>query len=114
MKMKRVTTEDINRALQKFSGRKERIDNYIFITTDMIDAPVREYAASLYADSGGIEVAILDCIGFLRYFLHLFHRLRTNFLNAYQELVLAETDSAISQPLKEAFLVLRQAAESDG
>lgn len=114
MKMKRVTVEDINRALQKFSGRDERIDNYIFITTDVIDEPVREYAAGIYASSGGIEVAILDCIGFLRHFLHLFHRLRTGFLNAYQELVLAEPDSAVSQPLKEAFLVLRQAAEADG
>ena len=114
MKLKGVTVEDINRALQKFSGREERIDNYIFITTDVIDEPVREYAASIYASSGGIEVAILDCIGFLRHFLHLFHRLRTAFLNAYQNLVLAEPDSAVSQPLKEAFLVLRQAAEADG
>jgi len=114
MKLKRVTVEDINRALQKFSGREERIDNYIFITTDVIDEPVREYAASIYASSGGIEVAILDCIGFLRHFLHLFHRLRTAFLNAYQNLVLAEPDSAVSQPLKEAFLVLRQVAEADG
>lgn len=114
MKLKRVTVEDINRALQKFSGREERIDNYIFITTDLIDEPVREYAVSIYASSGGIEVVILDCIGFLRHFLHLFHRLRTGFLNAYQGLVLAEPDSAVSQPLKEAFLVLRQAAEADG
>ncbi len=114
MKLKRVTVEDINRALQKFSGRQERIDNYIFITTDVIEEPVREYAASIYASSGSIEVAILDCVGFLRHFLHLFHRLRTGFLNAYQELVLAEPDSAVSQPLKEAFLVLRQAAEADG
>ncbi len=113
MKLKRVTIEDINRALQKFSGREERIDNYIFITTDVIDDPVREYAASIYAGSGGIEVVILDCIGFLRHFLHLFHRLRTAFLNAYQTLVLAEPDSAVSQPLKEAFLALRQAAEAD-
>jgi DNA adenine methylase len=29
-----------------------------------------------------------------------------------QELVLAEPESAVSQPLKEAFLALRQAAES--
>jgi hypothetical protein len=29
-----------------------------------------------------------------------------------QELVLAEPESAISQPLKEAFLALREAAES--
>ncbi|MBV9852251.1 MAG: DNA methyltransferase [Armatimonadetes bacterium] len=113
MKLKRVTVEDIHRAVQKFSSREERIDNYIFITTDVIEEPVREYIAGIYATSGGIEVTILDCIGFLRHFLHLFHRLRTEFLNAYQELLLAEPDSAVSQPLKEAFLVLRQAAESD-
>ena len=113
MKMKRVTVEDIHRAVQKFSNRTGRIDNYIFITTDVIEDAVREYAAGIYASSGGIEISILDCIGFLRHFLHLFHRLRTDFLNTYQELLLAEPDSAVSQPLKEAFLVLRQAAESD-
>lgn len=113
MKLKRVMLEDIDRALQKFSGRKERIDNYIFITTDVIEERVQEYAASIYAGSGGIEVVVLDCIGFLRHFLHLFHRLRTSFLNAYQDLVVNEPDSAVSQPLKEAFLVLRRAAEAD-
>lgn len=55
---------------------------------------------------------ILDCLGFLKHFLHLFHRIRTDFLDAYQEMVMAEPDSAVSQALKEAFLVLRQAAES--
>jgi hypothetical protein len=40
-------------------------------------------------------------------------RLRINYLAAYQALVLAEPDSAVSQPLKEAFLALRQAAEAD-
>ena len=35
-------------------------------------------------------------------------------LNAYQALVLHEPDSALSQTLKEAWLVLRQAAESGG
>ncbi|NWJ94251.1 MAG: DNA adenine methylase [Chloroflexi bacterium] len=33
-------------------------------------------------------------------------------INIYQEMVMAEPDSAVSQALKEAFLVLRQAAES--
>jgi DNA adenine methylase len=61
---------------------------------------------------GGVEIAIWDCIDFLRHFLHLFHRLRLGFLEAYQELVLAEPESAVSQPLKEAFLALRRAAES--
>ena len=39
--------------------------------------------------------------------------MRVEFLDAYQALVLAEPDSAVSQPLKEAFLALRQAAQSD-
>ncbi len=113
MKLKRVTVENINRAIQKFGGKEVRIDNYIFITTESIDDNVREYASTIYASSGGIEIAILDCIGFLRHFLHLLHRLRTKFLNAYQDMLLAEPDSAVSQPLKEAFLALRQAAEAD-
>ena len=43
----------------------------------------------------GIEIAILDCLGFLRHFLHLFHRLRKDFLDQYQTLVLHEPDSAV-------------------
>jgi DNA adenine methylase len=34
------------------------------------------------------------------------------FVEEYQKLLLAEPDSAVSQPLKEAFLALRQAVES--
>jgi hypothetical protein len=112
MKAKRVTIDDINHALQKISQSSAQIDNYIFITTDVIDPEVKDYATSLYDEIGGVEIAILDCIGFLRHFLHLFHRLRLEFLEAYQGLVLAEPESAVSQPLKEAFLALRQAAES--
>ena len=41
------------------------------------------------------------------------HGLRITYLDAYQAFVLAEPDSAVSQPLKEAFLALRQAAEAD-
>lgn len=36
MKRKRVTIEDIDRALQKIVGAGRHIDNYIFITTDLI------------------------------------------------------------------------------
>ncbi|HXZ05551.1 MAG TPA: hypothetical protein VEH81_11995 [Ktedonobacteraceae bacterium] len=109
MKTRRVTQNDIDRALQKINYK---IDNYIFITTEDISEQVHDYAASIYERTGGIEVVILDCIGFLRHFLHLFHRLRMLFLEAYQELLLKEPESAVSQPLKEAFLALRQAAES--
>lgn len=113
MKAKRVTQGDIDRALQKIDGCDPRIDNYIFITTDVIVDEVREYAASMYEQTNGTEIAILDCIGFVRHFLHLFHRFRIRFIDAYQALVLSEPDSAVNQPLKEAFLTLRQAAESD-
>lgn len=109
MKTRRVTQNDIDRAIQKMHGR---IDNYIFITTEDSSEQVQDYAASIYERTGGVEIVILDCISFLRHFLHLFHRLRMQFLEAYQSLVLSEPESAVSQPLKEAFLVLRQAAES--
>ena len=112
MKMKRVTIDDIDVALTKILKAPRRINNYLFVTTDQIDPVVAEYAATLYEETGGTEIAILDCIGFLRHFLHLFHRVRVAYLNAYQKLVLAEPDSAVSQSLKEAFLALRQAAES--
>jgi len=112
MKDKRVTVVDIENALKKISKLKYRVDNYIFITTDIIEDEVHQYAKSVY-DNAGVEIAVLDCIGFVRHFLHFFHRYRTSFLDLYQSLVLAEPDSSVSQPLKEAFLVLRKAAESD-
>jgi hypothetical protein len=112
MKMKRVTQEDIDAAVAKIARAPSKIHNYLFVTTDVIDPMVAEYAASLYERMDGTEIAILDCIGFLRHFLHLFHRIRMDYLNAYQALVLNEPDSAVSQTLKEAFLALRQAAES--
>ena len=113
MKMKRVTIDDIDTALLKIAKTKPQIDNYIFITTDVIEEEVSEYASSLYEKTDGTEVAILNCIQFLRHFLHLFHRLRIAFLDTYQDFVMKEPVSAVSQPLKEAFLALRSAAESD-
>lgn len=112
MKMKRVTQDDIDAAVTKIARATKRIHNYLFVTTDAIDPIVTEYAATFYEKTDGTEIAILDCVGFLRHFLHLFHRIRSDYLNAYQTLVLNEPDSAVSQTLKEAFLALRQAAES--
>ncbi|MFL6352586.1 MAG: DNA methyltransferase [Bryobacteraceae bacterium] len=112
MKMKRVVREDIDHALNKIRSGSHRVDNYIFITTDVIESEISKYAASLYDQTGGIEFVVLDCLGFLRHFLHLFHRLRQAFLESYQEFLLVEPDSAVRQELKEAFLALRQAAES--
>jgi len=113
MKAKRVTRDDIDRALQKIVEREPQIDNYVFITTDVIEDEVAEYAGAMYEQTSGTEIVILDCAGFVRHFLHLFHRLRIQFLDAYQVRVLSEPDSAVNQPLKEAFLSLRHAAESD-
>lgn len=110
MKDKKVTKNDITVAIQKLARIENKLDNYIFITTDEIDPLVEEYARSLYNDIG-IEFAILDCIGFINHFLHFFHRHRERFLNEYQALVLAEPNSSVGQPLKEVFLTLRQAAE---
>ena len=112
MKDKRVTKNDIDHCLQKISSAKNKIDNYIFITTDTIEPEVMDYAKSLY-EKTGIEIAVLDCIGFLRHYLHFFHRHRGIFLNIYQDLVLSEPSSSVSQALKEAFLALRRAAEAD-
>lgn len=114
MKARRVTKGDIDVAVSKIAHYDTRIDNYIFITTEPIDREVMEYAAEMYEKVGGIEIAVLDCIDFLRHFLHLFYRVRMQFLEAYQDLVLAEPESAVSQSLKEAFLAMRRAAESGG
>lgn len=113
MKMKRVTTGDIDLAVQeKLAQTSHSVDNYIFITTDTITSEVVEYARSMY-DQIGVEIIVLDCIGFLRHFLHFFHRHRMTFLDAYQEFVISEPESAVGQPVKEVFLTLRQAAESE-
>jgi hypothetical protein len=112
MKSKRISTVDIDAALKKIAASGQKIDNYIFVTTGQIDPLVSEYAKSFYEPAGGVEIVILDCIGFLRHFLHFFHRARLHYLENYQALVMEEPNSAISQALKEVFLTLRVAAES--
>ena len=113
MKSKPVTVGDIETAVEKVACAEGGIDNYIFITTAAVDAKVAEYASRLYESTGGIEFAILDCVGFLRHFLHLFHRRRSQFVVEYQALLMAEPESAVSMALKEVFLTLRQQAEVD-
>lgn len=112
IKDKKVTVNDINIAVEKIINSKSKLDNYLFVTTETIEEEVIEYAKSKY-ETIGVEIAILDCVGFIKHFLHLFHRLRAQFLNNYQALVLGEPNSSVGQPLKEAFLVLRKTAESD-
>jgi hypothetical protein len=110
MKDKPVVQNDVDVAVQKIVRPGTEIDNYIFITTAPIDSKVVEYAQEFY-EQLGVEISVLDCIGFIRHFLHFFHRLRSDFLDRYQELVLDEPESAVNQALKEAFFALRHAAE---
>lgn len=112
MKKRRVSVNDIDIAVNKIANSKYRIHNYIFITTDTIDSVVSDYARQIYDRTGGTEIIVLDCLGFLKYFLHFFHRHRMSFLNEYQQCVLGEPESAVRQELKEAFLVLRKVLES--
>ncbi len=53
------------------------------------------------------EFMVLDCLGFVKHFLHLFYERRLQFLDEYQKLVLQEPESAVSYELKQAFLALR-------
>lgn len=110
MKSRAVLKTDIEKGIEKIDSYGSHIDNYIFITTKPIDREVNEYAKNLYREMG-TEVVVLDCIGFLRHFLHFFHRRRIQFLDNYQKLVLKEPTSSVSQALKEAFLALRVAAQ---
>ena len=112
MKTRRVSRDDIDIAVQKLATSGKKTRQYLFITTEPIESSVAEYARSKY-DSTGIEFAILDCIGFARHFLHFFHQFRLDFIEAYRKLVLAEPDSAIKHPLKEAFLSLLHSALAD-
>lgn len=111
MKAKRVTQNDIEIAARKIVAAGISIQNYIFITTEAVDDSVKGYAGRMHSTTG-IEFVILDCMGFLRHFLHLFYRIRMNFLDAYQNLTLSEPHSAVNPALKEAFLSLRLATEA--
>ena len=111
MKTKEIIESDIHIALEKIK-KSSHLDNYIFITTEPVQETVREIAKKSYSLTG-VEIAILSCIEFIRHFLYLFYRIRMDFLNEYQNFVLSEPASAVSQELKEAFIVLRKAGEQE-
>ena len=111
MKTKKVTEGDIRIAMDKIK-QSSCMDNYIFITTESASENVVEIAKTSY-DLTGVEITILDCIAFIRHFLHIFYRVRMNFLDEYQNLVLNEPTSAVSQELKEIFIVLRKSIEQE-
>lgn len=112
MKMKRVTVSDIDVAIEKIIHAADKVHHYIFISTEQIDENVVEYAREFYHQSNNTEIAILDCLGFLQHFLSFFHRYRHDFLNAYQNLVLSQSDADVNDSLKNTFLTLRANAEN--
>jgi hypothetical protein len=112
VKKRAVTFDDVDVCLKKLSEGGIKVDNYLIVTTEEIDKELEKYVLPIYREIG-IEVAILDCIGFVRHLLHFFTRYRMKFIDNYQQLVLDEPDSSVSQPLKEAFLSIRRVAESE-
>ena len=48
MKDKRVTIVDIENAIKKIATLEYRVDNYIFITTDVIEDEVNQFAKNVY------------------------------------------------------------------
>ena len=112
MKTREITRADISQALRKFAQSQRGIKQYLFITTKPVSESVAEHIYNINGHHYGVEFAALDCMSFVRYFLHLFYQQRLVFLDTYQELVLAEPESGVRHPLKEVFLTLRQAAES--
>jgi DNA adenine methylase len=112
VKHRAVTIADLNAVLRKLARTTHKVAQYMVITTAPVDPEIDVYALSLYSVTGGTEIAVLDCLGFIRHFLHFFHRLRHEFLDVYQALVLAEPESAVDHTLKEAFLILRSNLEN--
>jgi hypothetical protein len=112
VKFKVVMMVDVQQALHKLAHHPMPIQRYLFVTTKPIEIEIERYCASMYRKVG-VEFAVFDCLSFVRTILYLFHPLRVAFLERYQALVLSEPDSGVTQPVKEAFLALRQAAESE-
>ena len=85
-----------SQALQKLANGEGDVKQYLFIVTQPVNDDIQEYIRQLNERDLGIEFAALDCIAFVRYFLHLFFQVRIDFLNNYQDLVLSEPDSAFA------------------
>lgn len=113
MKTRKIKRTDIDTAISKIKESKMlgKIEQYVFITTKEIESEIADTLAQLYQQTG-TEFMILDCISFLRHFLHIFYEYRMAFLDEYQNLLLNEPDSAVSHELKQAFLRLRAEASA--
>ncbi len=110
MKARRITTADIDRAVQKVTESANKIDQYVIVTTVPVGTVAHEHAKKL-SEKFKIEFMILDCFQFIKYFIHLLYELRMNFLNRYEQLLQQEPESAVSHELKRKFLELRASVQ---
>jgi DNA adenine methylase len=110
VKFKPVTLNDVHGAAVKLRQHPKPPAHFVFITTEPIDSAVSALCLEMSEEQPGTEFVVLDCISFIRHYLHLFHGLRATFLDMYQAILLAEPESAVSHTVKEAFLALRLAA----
>lgn len=111
VKARPVTLGDVQHAARKVTAAATPPENYLLVTNHPIEREVADHARTLH-EATGTEFALLAALSFARHLLHFFHRQRLTFLNAYQELLLAEPDSAVRPELKTAWLALRRSAES--
>ena len=104
MKDRLVTIEHLEEVVSKVVSAKVTVHNYLLITTKSIDPDIQYEARNWYGRLSGTEITVLDCLDFTRYFLHLFHRSRKEFLDNYLQRVLAEPASSVSVSLKQNLL----------
>ncbi|GAB6077272.1 restriction endonuclease, SacI family [Desulfurobacterium crinifex] len=109
IKDKVITETDINKALKKIlklnNDKRAKLRQYLFVTTKSIEDSILSKAHEIYKDLG-VEMTILDCLGFTRHFLHLFFPFRLMFINNLTEFVMREPDSSVSHALKEYYISL--------
>ena len=79
MKTREITRGDVSQALRKLAQSQGDIKQYLFITTKPVSDSVAEDIYEINEQHYGVEFAALDCVSFVRYFLHLFYQQRGKF-----------------------------------
>jgi DNA adenine methylase len=115
IKDREITETDIHNALEKIARleqeRRRKLKQYLFITTKSVDKSVLLVARNMYREIG-IEMAVLDCLGFTRHFLHLFFPFRLQFISNLTKLLMEEPDSSLNHAVKEYYLTLLNVLQS--
>ena len=94
-----VTVRCIEPAVTKIA-RYRAVSIIHLYPTEIIEESVANYAVKWYEETGARKSPSWTCIGFTKHFCALCSPRQPDFLNAYQEMVMTEPDSAVSQRLK--------------